>query len=136
VRLFLDTSVLLAACGSSAGASRGLFRLAPERGWSLLASPYVLSEVANNLAGLPGDAAETWVALGKDLAIWPDVLTTGFPVVFPATKDRPVLLTAMAWADVLLTLDRKDFGGLIGGGFYGLAVQTPGMFLRQQREFG
>ncbi len=57
-----------------------------------------------------------------------------FPVVFSAMKDRPVLFTAMAWADILLTLDRKDFDALIGSGFYGLAVQTPGIFLRKQRE--
>lgn len=124
--------MLLAACGSATGASRELFRMASQQGWSLLASPYVLSEVANNLADLPGVAEETWAALGNSLMIWPDVLTIDFPVVFPATTDRPVLFTAMAWADVLLTLDRKDFGALIGTGFYGLAVLTPGMFLRKQ----
>lgn len=98
-----------------------------------MASPYVLSEVANNLADLPGDAVGIWPDLSKSIMIWPDVLTMDFPVVFSATKDRPVLFTAMAWADVLLTLDRKDFGALIGSGFYSLSVQTPGMFLRQQR---
>jgi hypothetical protein len=108
--------------------------MAPQHGWSLLASPYVLSEFANNLADLTVEAAETWVGLNNSLMIWPDVLTMDFPVVFSATKDRPVLFTALAWADVLLTLDRKDFGALIGTGFYGLSVQTPGMFLRQQRE--
>jgi hypothetical protein len=35
---------------------------------------------------------------------------------------------------VLLTLDRADFGELLGGTFYGLTVLTPGMFL--EREFG
>jgi hypothetical protein len=30
VKLFLDTSVLLAACGSARGASRALFHLAPK----------------------------------------------------------------------------------------------------------
>jgi len=133
VRIFLDTSVLLAACGSSTGASRELFRLASERDWSLVASPYVLSEVEHNLADLPGDAVGTWEILGKELSIWPDVLTMNFPVVFSVSKDRPVLFTAIAWADVLLTLDRKDFGALIGTGFYGLAIQTPGIFLHRQR---
>jgi hypothetical protein len=99
-----------------------------------LASPYVLSEALNNLTDLPGDATGIWTTLSNSLIIWPDVLTMDFPVVFSATKDRPVLFTAMAWADILLTLDRKDFGVLIGSGFYGLAVQTPGIFLRRQRE--
>ena len=35
MRLFLDTSVLLAGSGSPAGASRELFRLAPRNGWTL-----------------------------------------------------------------------------------------------------
>lgn len=108
--------------------------MAPQHGWSLLASPYVLSEVANNLADLSSEAPQRWAGLSDSLMVWPDVLTMDYPVVFSATKDRPVLFTAMAWADVLLTLDRKDFGALIGTGFYGLSIQTPGMFIRQQRE--
>jgi predicted nucleic acid-binding protein len=50
MRLFLDTSVLLAACGSASGASRLIFRIAPAQGWSLVATPYVVEEV---LYGLP-----------------------------------------------------------------------------------
>ena len=51
-------------------------------------------------------------------------------------KDRPILFSALATADVLLTLDRADFGGLLGTGFYGLAIMTPGMWLTQEREPG
>ncbi len=40
MNLFLDTSVLLAASGSAKGAARALFRLAPQQGWRLMASPY------------------------------------------------------------------------------------------------
>lgn len=42
-----------------------------------------------------------------------DVLTLDRPAVFHAGKDRPILFSALAWADVLLTLDRGDFGGLM-----------------------
>lgn len=49
-----------------------------------------------------------------------DVWTLDRPAVFGPAKDRPVLFTAAAWADVLLTLDRADFGSLIGTRFYGL----------------
>jgi len=35
--------------------------------------------------------------------------------------------------DHLLTLDRRDFGGLIGGTFYNLPVMTPGMFVEWYR---
>ena len=65
-----------------------------------------------------------------------DVLTIDRPVLFEAAKDRPILFSALAWADLLLTLDRDDFGALIGSSFYDLPVLTPGMFLEQQREIG
>jgi len=45
VRLFLDTSVLLAASGSAVGASREVFRRASANGWILIATPYGLEEV-------------------------------------------------------------------------------------------
>jgi hypothetical protein len=48
-------------------------------------------------------------------------------------KDRPILFTAAAWADVLLTLDRHDFGNLLGGAFYGLVILNPGDFLKRER---
>jgi hypothetical protein len=46
--------------------------------------------------------------------------------VRPASA-RPILFSALATADVLLTLDRADFGRLLGAQFYGLAIMTPGM---------
>ena len=58
MKLFLDTSVLLAAAGSSTGASRELFRSAPSNGWNLLVTPYVIEEVLRNLPTFrppPGD---------------------------------------------------------------------------------
>ena len=49
---------------------------------------------------------------------------------------RSILFTASAWADVLLTLDRRDFAGLLGTSFYGLAILRPGEFLRMERAAG
>ena len=46
----------------------------------------------------------------------------------------PILFSALAWADVLLTLDRGDFGTLLGSQFYELAIFTPGQFLTRERE--
>jgi hypothetical protein len=54
-------------------------------------------------------------------------LTIDKPAVFPVNKDRPILFSALATADVLLTLDRADFGRLLGSHFYGLTIMTPGM---------
>jgi hypothetical protein len=58
------------------------------------------------------------------------------PAVFGPAKDRPVLFTAAAWAEVLLTLDRGDFGAVMGAGFYGLEVLMPGDFLERERAAG
>ena len=65
-----------------------------------------------------------------------DVLTLDLPAVFPVAKDRPILFSALAWADVLLTLDRGDFGKLINQPFYGLPILKPGSFLEQERAAG
>ena len=47
-----------------------------------------------------------------------------------------MLFSALAWADVLLTLDRNDFTTLLGDEFYGLPVLKPGTFLERERAAG
>ena len=136
MRLFLDSSVLLAASGSDRGASREIFHQVPDCDWLLLASPYVVEEVLANLPKLPPLATANWARLRPRLAIVDDVLTLDRPAVFEPAKDRPILFTALAWSDVLLTLDRNDFGALLGGAFYGLSILTPGMFLEHERAAG
>jgi hypothetical protein len=70
-----------------------------------------------------------------DLA--PTELTFDKVLVFPKAKDRPVLLSALGIeADCLLTLDEHDFQKMIGSQVYGMAVNTPGMFLINQRKDG
>ncbi len=130
--LFLDTSTLLAASGSATGASDH----AAANGWLLLASPYVLAEVAANLPRLPVSFHVAWDTIRPLLRIVPDVLTIPSPVVFAAAKDKPVLFTAYASADILLVMDKADFSGVIADGFYGLRVMTPGSFLRKLRDSG
>ena len=136
MNLFLDTSVLLAACGSATGASREIFRRASVNGWVLLATPYVLEEVLRNLGNFPPAASADWARLRPVLLVMDDVLTLEWPVVFPVAKDRPVLFSALAWADVLLTLDREDFGELLNQPFYGLPILKPGTFLERERAAG
>lgn len=71
------------------------------------------------------------------LKIVPNALTLDKLLVFPKTKDRPVVLSALAAdASILLTLDRKDFQDSIGHSIYGLKIQTPGRFLIEQRKLG
>ena len=136
MRLFLDSSVCLAASASAVGASRRIFQLAPPNDWVLVATPYVLEEVLHNLPRLPVRATSTWSRLRLQILVYDDVLTLDRAAVFPATKDRPILFGALAWGDALLTLDRADFGELIGSDFYGLPVLTPGMYLRKVRTSG
>jgi len=133
VRLFLDSSVLLAAAGSSKGASRLLFDHAASRGWQLLTANYCLREAEFNLPKV-GKKAE----LGWNVIIRPAVVTTvtrltlDRPLIYRATKDRPVVISALSQkADYLLTLDRDDFHDLLGRSVYGLPIRTPGEFLRE-----
>jgi len=136
VNIFLDSSVLLAACGSAAGASRAVIDAAAGQGWSLLTSAYVSAEVEANLAGLPAGALDSWTQIRAQLESVPDVLTFEWPAVFAPARDRPILFTASAWAEVLLTLDRRDFADLLGTTFYGLAILKPGDFLQRERAVG
>jgi predicted nucleic acid-binding protein len=122
--LFLDTSVLLSASGSDKGASREIFRLAKSNKWTLIATPYVLQEVAKNLPKRSTAALPSWLLL-RDR-----------PAIFGPAKDRPILFSALAWTDVLLTRDHSDFGHQLGHEFYGLAILQPGDFLRRERAAG
>jgi predicted nucleic acid-binding protein len=136
VRLFLDSSVLIAAAALAEGASREIFRRASMRNWRLITTPYAVAEVIRNLAGFPATVTATWLRLRNRIVLVDDVVTIDKPAVFPVNNDRPILFSALATADVLLTLDRADFGLLLGSGFYGLAIMTPGMWLTQERESG
>ena len=136
MKLFLDTSVLLAACGSAHGSSKALFDYAVMQGWELLASPWVLGEMICNLPKLPPAATGEWSRLRPRLIVVDDVLSLDRPLVFAVSKDKPVLLTALASANVLLTLDQADFTGLLGTQFYGLPLMAPSAFLANERNAG
>ncbi len=136
MKLFLDTSVLLAAAGSATGSSRALFLYAATQNWLLVSSPYALNEVLRNLPKLPPNATTEWLLLRPQLSVVDDVVSLDRPVIFAASKDRPILFTALAWADVLLTLDKADFRDVLGGMFYGLSVRLPYDFLARERAAG
>lgn len=52
------------------------------------------------------------------------------PIVFDATKDRPVLLPAIGSnADYLVTSDTTDFAHILGTVVYGVKIRTPKSFL-------
>ena len=138
MRLFLDTSVLLAAAGSARGASRFLLAEAVAHGWELVSSDYCAEETQRNLPKLGRMALAAW---GNE--VLPRVrfvrasVALDKPLVFPKAKDRPVVITALAVrAEWLLSLDETDFHGKLGREVYGLRLATPGEFLLDQRQRG
>jgi predicted nucleic acid-binding protein len=126
---------LLAAAGSSTGASRLLFDIASRHGWELLTAEYCLREAEFNLPKLGKKAELSWTQIIRPAVIPLSTrLTLDRPLIFRATKDRPVVISALSQkADYLLTLDRDDFHGLLGRSVYGLPIRTPGEFLREIR---
>ncbi len=101
-----------------------------------MATPYAVEEVRRNLSHFPAHAGADWNRLRGELLLMDDVFTVDRPAVFAPAKDRPILFSALAWADVLLTLDRGDFETLLGTEFYGLKILTPGQFLLRERAAG
>jgi hypothetical protein len=101
-----------------------------------MSSPYVLSEVLKSLGKLPVAGTGDWVRLRQQLMIVDDIVSLDRPVIFLSSKDRPILFTALAWSDMLLTLDREDFEDLLDGEFYGLRVRLPFSFLEEERAEG
>jgi predicted nucleic acid-binding protein len=89
MRVFLDTSVLLAACGSARGASREVFRRATANAWTLLATPYVIEEVFCKLPALPMAASSNWIRLRADWVLLDDIITLDRPAVFLAAGFPP-----------------------------------------------
>lgn len=123
-------------CRSKSGASRAILDMASDQGWKIIANPWVRNEVEKNLSKFPFESTATWVALRSRISLVDDVVSIDRALVFPASKDRPVLITALAWADVLLTLDREDFIKVLGSSCYGLPILLPSEFLIRERKFG
>jgi predicted nucleic acid-binding protein len=129
----LDSSVLLAASGSPSGASRAVIDLSHLRRWVLLSSDYCKAETVRNLPKVGPQSAGVFVReVAPAIRFVRDQLTSAKPLVLAASKDRPVVITALAEkAEVLLTLDRHDFQAKLGGQVYGMMIRTPGDWLAE-----
>ena len=138
MRLFLDTSVLLAAAGSVGGASRFVVDEAATHGWKLVTADYCADEVRRNLPKLVPSAPNAWRhTIAPLLEITEVRLALDKALIFPKAKDRPVVISALAEkCDWLLTLDETDFHGNLGREIYGMGVATPAQFLMEQRKAG
>ncbi len=130
VRVFLDSSVIMSACGSERSLSRLVTLLAKERGWQLVSSAYCRVETNRNVVKFGAKATGHWTALRIELEWVPDALTSKRPLLLTASKDKPVLISALAdRSNALLTLDIGDVEVLLGTEVYGTLVTTPRDFL-------
>jgi len=133
LNLYLDTSVIISACRSSTGAARLVCDAAGINQWRLLASPYGLAELERHLDAFTEEARSAWRALRMKIQVVEDIIVFDKPLVFLKTKDRPILLAAATWAEVLLTHDRSDFHRRLGRSFYELRIRTPSEFIDEMR---
>lgn len=130
MRVFLDSSVILSACGSERSLSRLVSVIAAERGWDLISAAYCRAETIKNLAKFPPQASAHWQDLQERIEWVPNALTTKRPLLLKASKDKPVLISALAAkCETLLTLDTGDFGIVLGTEVYGMRVDAPRDFL-------
>ena len=133
MKLFLDSSVLLSASGSEKSLSRLIVTIADEWDWKLVTAFYCRDETNRNIGKFPPKAAMDWKSIQKGLTILPNALTSNRPLLLTASKDKPVLISALAAkCDVLLTLDSGDFGVILETKVYGMTVSTPRSFLIEQ----
>ncbi len=141
MKLFLDTSVLIAAIGSGTGTARFIIAEAASRSWKLATADYCVEETRRNWSKLrqsPAVSAHIWetVILPK-IKILPVRLVLDKLLVFTKSKDRPVLITALASeCDWLLTFDTGDFQTKLGQSVYNVKIGAPGEFLRHQIQHG
>jgi predicted nucleic acid-binding protein len=130
VIVFLDTSTILAASWSAKGLSHVLIDYAPKAGWRLITADYCVTEVERNVLKHPSGATRWNRAIRPRLEVVGSVYVIDRPIVFDATKDRPVILSAIGSdADYLVTSDATDFAHVLGTIVYGVNVRTPKTFL-------
>jgi hypothetical protein len=106
-----------------------LIEQAEARRWKLVTADYCLSEVENVRKHAAG-AADWKRVIRPRLTIVGSVYVIDRPIVFGATKDKPVILSAIGCdAAYLVTSDTADFAHVLGTVVYGVKVRTPKSFL-------
>ena len=79
-----------------------------------------------------GSAAHWLSTIRPALRIHATEVVFSYPLILEATKDRPVVISALgSEADYLLTLDRSDFATLLGTEVYGMRIRLPLDFARE-----
>lgn len=138
IKVFLDASVLVAACASVKGASAYVLHLARQRKIKAFISEEALGEVVKNVNLKVGDTGKqklkTYLMEAKlKLVDSPEAEMIVFCEKFIHIKDAPILAAAIAkMVDILLTLDRKHFLIKSVADFAKpMKILTPGDFLKR-----
>ncbi len=137
-RIFLDSSVIIAACGSRSGASHAVIVMAEIGLFKVLISEQVIEECDRNITK----------KLPKALPIFRQILNVTNPEILPnpsitdvakwetliEPKDAPILTAALlAQSDRLLSLNTRDFTPSVAQQS-GLKIQTPSEFIQEIRS--
>ena len=131
--MFLDSSVLVSASGSRRSLSRLILEAAPHRRWDLITASYCIAEVNRNVTKFGKAGILAWKEIEPKIRIVPNALVSNRPLLLTATKDKPVLISALASeSNYLLTLDIADFGIVLNTSVCGMCVATPRQFLVEQ----
>ena len=137
-RIFADSSVLIAGCGSRTGASRAVLTMAEIGLFKLVISDQVLEECDRNLrkkipAALP-IFTELLATINPEIQPDPSLEASSRWAGIIEDKDTPILAAAvLANVDRLLSLNTKDFTAEVASQS-GLSIQTPAEFVREIRE--
>jgi predicted nucleic acid-binding protein len=137
-KIFLDSSVVIAACGSRNGASHAVIVMAEIGLFKAVISEQVVIECDRNI----NKKLPTALPILKQILniinpeIVPDPSTTESSqwenIIEP--KDAPILAAALsAKADRLLSLNTKDFTSFVAVQS-GLTIQTPSEFIQEIRS--
>ena len=137
-RIFADTSILMAGCGSKTGASRAVLTMAEIGLFKLVVSEQVLEECQRNFKKKLPAAIPIFTQIMA--AIEPEILPNPQPAeserwkTIIEAKDTPILAAAvLAKVDRLLSLNTKDFTAEVAAKS-GLVIQTPAEFIGEVRE--
>lgn len=129
MRVFLDANVLFSAACNEAGNCRALFLLPTKAAFAIGSSAYAVEEARRNLEAKRPLQMPVFRHLLEGLAVWgePSQQTVAFATTLGlGSKDAPILAAAMeSRCSLLITGDRKDFGGLYGNRHRGVLVLPP-----------
>lgn len=143
MRIFLDTSIFVAACASEIGGSRYLFAVAHyDRTFQLVTNNYAMIEARRNVLNklpLTAHILNDLITANKLLVMQdpPEALTL-LAARRINDKDAPILAGSIfAQADILCTLDRKDFHTTEikkWSTAFGVSILSPGDLVEQWKK--